>query len=66
MILGDSNVNAATKGYIENPNFGLCGRENITCWDLMQLLNDAAKQKMEFNSKQCILFYAFNMALMNI
>ena len=44
MILGDSNVNAATKGYIENPNFGLCGRENITCWDLMQLLNDAAKQ----------------------
>ena len=44
VILGDSNVNAATKGYIENPNFGLCGRENITCWDLMQLLNDAAKQ----------------------
>ncbi len=44
MILGDSNVNAATKGYIENPNFGLRGREDITCWDLMQLLNDAAKQ----------------------
>ena len=44
VILGDSNVNAATKGYIENPNFGLRGRENITCWDLMQLLNDAAKQ----------------------
>ena len=43
-ILGDSNVNAATKGYIENPNFGLRGRENISCWDLMQLLNDAAKQ----------------------
>ena len=44
VILGDSNVNAATKGYIENPNFGLRGRENISCWDLMQLLNDAAKQ----------------------
>ena len=44
VILGDSNVNAATKGYIENPNFGLRGRDNITCWDLMQLLNDAAKQ----------------------
>ena len=40
VILGDSNVNAATKGYIENPNFGLRGKENITCWDLMQLLNE--------------------------
>ena len=44
VILGDSNINAATRGYIENPNFGLCGRENISCWDLMQLLNEAAKQ----------------------
>lgn len=44
VILGDSNVNAATKGYIENPNFGLRGRDKISCWDLMQLLNDAAKQ----------------------
>lgn len=44
VILGDSNVNAATKGYIENPNFGLRGRDNISCWNLMQLLNDAAKQ----------------------
>lgn len=44
VILGDSNINAATRGYIENPNFGLCGRENITCWDLMQLMNSAAKQ----------------------
>ena len=32
------------EGYIENPNFGLRGRANISCWDLMQLLNDAAKQ----------------------
>ena len=44
VILGDSNINAATKNYVDNPNFGLRGRENITCWDLMQLLNDAAKQ----------------------
>ena len=44
VILGDSNINAATRGYIENPNFGLCGREHISCWDLMQLLNEAAKQ----------------------
>ena len=44
VILGDSNINAATRGYIENPNFGLRGMENISCWDLMQLLNEAAKQ----------------------
>jgi putative uncharacterized protein (fragment) len=44
VILGDSNINAATKGYIENSNFGLRGRDKISCWDLMQLLNDAAKQ----------------------
>lgn len=44
VILGDSNINAATRGYIENPNFGLRGRDKISCWDLMQLLNDAAKQ----------------------
>ena len=37
-------VNAATKGYIDNPNFGLHGRAKISCWDLMQLLNEAAKQ----------------------
>lgn len=44
VILGDSNINAATKGYIDNPNFGLRGRAKISCWDLMQLLNEAAKQ----------------------
>ncbi len=44
VILGDSNINAATKGYIDNPNFGLRGRDRISCWDLMQLLNEAAKQ----------------------
>lgn len=37
------NVNAATKGYIENPDFGLRGRDNISCWDLMQLFNDVTK-----------------------
>ena len=39
VILGDSNVNAATKGYIENPNFGLRGRDNINL-----LGSDAATQ----------------------
>ena len=29
---------------MEDPNFGLRGRSKITCWDLMQLLNAAAKQ----------------------
>ena len=44
VILGDSNINAATKGCIDNPNFGLRGRAKISCWDLMQLLNEAAIQ----------------------
>ena len=44
ILLGDSAINAATRGYVEDPNFGLCGRSKITCWDLMQLLNAAAKQ----------------------
>ena len=39
-----SSSNKATKGYIDNPNFGLRGRAKISCWDLMQLLNEAAKQ----------------------
>lgn len=44
ILLGDSAINAATRGYVEDPNFGLRGRSKITCWDLMQLLNAAAKQ----------------------
>ena len=44
ILLGDSAINAATRGYVEDPNFGLRGRSKITCWDLMQLLNEAAKQ----------------------
>ena len=45
ILLGDSVVNAATKEYIKNPNFGI--RENsdgsISCWQLMNLLNEAVK-----------------------
>lgn len=44
ILLGDSAINAATRSYVEDPNFGLRGRSKITCWDLMQLLNAAAKQ----------------------
>lgn len=42
--LGDSVVNAATKQYITNPNFGMGnGDGSISCWQLMQLLNEAVK-----------------------
>jgi len=44
ILLGDQAINAATKGYVQNKNFG---RNNpsgdFTCWDLYQLLTEAAK-----------------------
>lgn len=44
ILLGDSVVNAATKEYIKNPNFGMGnGDGSISCWQLMQLLNEAVK-----------------------
>lgn len=44
ILLGDSVVNAATKQYISNPNFGMGGGDgSISCWQLMQLLNEAVK-----------------------
>lgn len=44
ILLGDSIVNAATKQYITNPNFGMGDSDgSISCWQLMQLLNEAAK-----------------------
>lgn len=44
ILLGDSVVNAATKQYITNPNFGMGhGDGSISCWQLMQLLNEAVK-----------------------
>ena len=45
ILLGDSVVNAATKQYITNPNFGMGDSDgSISCWQLMQLLNEAVKQ----------------------
>lgn len=43
IILGDQAINAATRNYTSNPNF--CKKEggDITCWNLMQLLNEAVK-----------------------
>lgn len=44
ILLGDSVVNAATKEYIKNPNFGIGeGNGSISCWQLMNLLNEAVK-----------------------
>lgn len=44
ILLGDSVVNAATKEYIKNPNFGMgSGDGSISCWQFMNLLNEAVK-----------------------
>ena len=43
VILGDQAINAATRNYTSNPNFGKKEGEDITCWQLMQLLNEAIK-----------------------
>ena len=43
IILGDQAINAATRNYTSNPNFGKKEGEDITCWNLMQLLNEAVK-----------------------
>lgn len=44
ILLGDSVVNAATKEYIKNPQFGIgSGDGSISCWQLMNLLNEAVK-----------------------
>lgn len=41
--IGDQAVNAMVKGYVSNPNFGKKEDEDITCWQLLQLANEAAK-----------------------
>ena len=43
VILEDQAINAATRSYTSNPNFGKREGEDITCWNLMQLLNEAVK-----------------------
>lgn len=45
ILLGDSVVNAATKEYIKNPNFGIGDNldGSISCWQFMNLLNEAVK-----------------------
>ena len=41
--IGDQAVNAMVKGYVSNPNFGKKEGEDITCWNLLQLSNEAVK-----------------------
>ena len=43
--IGDQAVNAAVRGFVSNPNFGLKeGETSITTWQLLQLFNEAIKQ----------------------
>ena len=44
LSIGDQAVNGMVKGYVSNPNFGKKEGEDITCWNLMQLSNEAVKQ----------------------
>ena len=41
--IGDQAVNAMVKGYVSNPNFGKKEGEILTCWNLLQLANEAVK-----------------------
>jgi len=41
--IGDQAVNAMVKGYVSNPNFGKKEGEEMTCWNLLQLSNEAVK-----------------------
>ena len=43
LTIGDQAVNAMVKGYVSNPNFGKKEGEDITCWNLLQLSNEAVK-----------------------
>lgn len=43
--IGDQAVNAAVRGFVSNPNFGLKeGETSITTWNALQLFNEAIKQ----------------------
>ncbi len=43
--IGDQAVNAAVRGFVSNPNFGLkAGESSISMFDMLQLFNHAIKQ----------------------
>ena len=43
VILGDQAVNAAVRGYVENPNFKKEDGIDLTLWRMLQLFNEAVK-----------------------
>ena len=43
ITFGDQAANAAVRNFIDNPNFGLGDDDSISCWQLMQLFNEAVK-----------------------
>ena len=43
LTLGDSTVNAMVKNYVTNENFGKKTNQDITCWNFLQLANEAVK-----------------------
>ena len=42
-ILGDQAINESVRQYVTNPNFGRKNGDDISTWDFMQLLTEAAK-----------------------
>ena len=44
LTIGDTAVNAMVRNYVTNPNFGITSGDDFTCWNLMQLGNEAVKQ----------------------
>ena len=44
LIVGDTAVNAMVRNYVTNPDFGITSGDDFTCWNLMQLGNEAVKQ----------------------
>ncbi len=44
ILLGDSAINSVTRNYVSDNNFGMGnGDGSISCWQLMNLLNEAVK-----------------------
>ena len=44
LIVGDTAVNAMVRNYVSNLDFGITSGDDFTCWNLMQLGNEAVKQ----------------------
>lgn len=55
ILLGDSVLNAATRNFVSNPNFGIGNSDSITCWQLLNILNEATKSVVidKFLQRMC-------------